>query len=248
MSKYFTNVYLSSTKPFLIPYNKQSICKEVINLDKVTIHHNFGQSSTRSNNKVTINSIPPSQQGSTGPAEVAGATDGVGQTVGPVGTTGPAGVITPPGFSAFTSGTGIAGDRPTFSNWVILFAGDDGFNASNGVYTIPETGRYAIAATIIYSAATMTSILQGDIPKITIQNSTANRELLIGTFPALDVNINPLTLRTILSNGTIMITGNFALNAGDQISMQYEAGGLSSAVNLGSGNSHGITWSIHQIQ
>lgn len=165
-------------------------------------------------------------------------------------TTWPVGAITPAGFSAFTSGINISGNWPTFSNWQVLSTDGQDFNASNGVYTVPETGHYSIAATIVHSADTMTSVLQGDTPKVTITNSTANRDLLVGTFSVFDININSTTLRAILSKGTILITGNFDLNAGDRLYFSYTSYFTCDLIiNFGSNSEpgNGNTFSITKI-
>lgn len=151
------------------------------------------------------------------------------------------------GFSASTSAAGIIGNWQ-ITNWSVITTGGQGFDINKGVYTVPETGLYEILATITYSTATTTTSLTGDAPKITIQRSRASNVLLAGNFPVFDVNINNVSLRTILRSATITLEGNFNLTVGDQISMQYYAGGLTSAVDFQGFNSQGIFWSIHRVQ
>ncbi len=50
----------------------------------------------------------------------------------------------------------------------------------------------------------------------------------------------------MLGNGTVTLTGDVELNAGDTIGLFYEASGLTIGINLGGVNTP-IVWSIHQI-
>ncbi|MGE7021635.1 hypothetical protein [Solibacillus cecembensis] len=124
------------------------------------------------------------------------------------------------------------------------------FNAATGIFTVPTTGRYCLEATINYSTSVAISLTLGASinPSFAIRrNGTSN--LISGLFPLLNVNIIlVLTLRAILGNGTVTLTGDVELTAGDTIDLFYESNGLTLTLNLGGANSGGIVWSIHRIR
>jgi hypothetical protein len=124
------------------------------------------------------------------------------------------------------------------------------FDETTGNYTIPATGRYSIEATINYSTTAAISISLGagiDPAFVVRRTSPVVTDLVSGLFPLLNVNVAlVLTLRTILGNGTVTLSGEFALDAGDVIGLFYAADGLTLPIDLG-GSSSGIIWSVHRI-
>ncbi|GKV67344.1 hypothetical protein NCCP2331_34970 [Sporosarcina sp. NCCP-2331] len=56
-----------------------------------------------------------------------------------------------------------------------------------------------------------------------------------------------LTLRAILGNGTVTLTGDVHLNAGEQIAIFYEASGLGISLNIGGETDTGTVWSVHKL-
>lgn len=138
-------------------------------------------------------------------------------------------------------------------NWSTAspYFSDPNFNAVTGNYTVPVTGRYAIKATINYATTAVLSITLGAAvnPAFVVQRTSPIATALItGLFPVLNVNIAlVLTLRAILGSGTVTLAGDVTLNAGDVIGLFYAANGLTLSLNLGSGATNGIVWSIHEL-
>lgn len=186
--------------------------------------------------------------GATGATGETGAT-GVTGVTGVTGATG-AGVATE-GFSAFLP-TFSAATSTQLTGWTVTTPYYDSatFDEVTGNYTVPVTGRYSFEATINYSttAAITISLGAGTNPAFVIRRtSPATTDLVSGLFPLLNVNVAlVLTLRTILGNGTVTLTGDFLLNAGDVIGLFYEADGLTVPLDLG-GDSSGIVWSVVRL-
>lgn len=73
-------------------------------------------------------------------------------------------------------------------------------------------------------------------------------DLISGLFPLLDVNVAlVLTLRTILGNGTVTLSGQVQLDAGDVVGLFYVANGLTIPLTLGGTGTPGIVWSMVQL-
>src|SRR5699024_2640552 len=110
-----------------------------------------------------------------------------------------------------------------------------GFNATNGTYTVPSTGKYSIKAVISYTttAALSVNLGSGVNPAFVIRKITpTNTPLVSGLFPILNVNIALLlTLRAVLVNGSITLAEDVHLNAGDTVVIFYQANGLTINLN-----------------
>lgn len=191
--------------------------------------------------------------GAQGPAGSTGA-QGASGPVGAQGPAGPAGAqgdpgqpgtsFTSEGFSV-TSTTYSINSSTLFSNWseASPYYGSPTFNPSTGIFTAPDSGRYAIHATVNYKIDTPinVSIGRGIDPVFTVKKND-NIDLINGYMPFLDVNIPlVLTMRTVLGSATVTLTGDVELEAGDQVGLYYEADGLSI------GFSTDIVWSIHRL-
>ena len=126
---------------------------------------------------------------------------------------------------------------------------DPGFNPAAGTFTAPQTGRYAIKATVNYSTTAAITVSIGSAnPSFSVRRITpAAGNLISGLFPLLNVSLTVLTLRAILGSGTVTLAGDAALNAGDVIGLFYEADGLTLGLNLGGDDAGGIVWSVHRI-
>ena len=123
------------------------------------------------------------------------------------------------------------------------------FNAATGQYTVPESGVYSIQATINYTttAAVTVSLGAGVNPAFVIRRTAPTAtDLITGLFPVLNVNLIALSLRTVLGNGTVTLTGEAELSAGDVIGLFYVANGLTIGINLG-GDASSIRWSISRL-
>ncbi|PGZ93841.1 protoporphyrinogen oxidase, partial [Bacillus sp. AFS029533] len=169
------------------------------------------------------------------------------------GATGPTGPnVLSTGFSAFIPTVGTAASTQ-LTGWSVAspFFNATTFDPTTGNFTVPATGRYTFEATISYSTtATLTVSLGAGInPSFVIRRtSPTTDDLLSGLVPILDVNVAlVLNLRAILGDGTVTITGDLELTAGDVIGLFYEADGLTVPLTLGGNNTAGINWSVHRI-
>ncbi|WP_236338955.1 hypothetical protein [Paenibacillus plantiphilus] len=156
------------------------------------------------------------------------------------------------GFSAFLATLTLAASGQ-LTNWSVAnpYYGNANFNPVTGNYTIPVTGRYSIAATINYSTtAAISAVLGAGInPFFVVQRtSPAVTNLVSGLLPILNVNIVLLlTLRAVLGNGAVTLAGEVTLSAGDVVGLFYNANGLTISLNIGSGATNGVVWSMHEI-
>lgn len=156
------------------------------------------------------------------------------------------------GFSATTSAAGVAATAD-LTGWSTAapFYNSGAFNATTGAFTVPVTGTYQITANISYQtlAAISVAIGAGVNPYFEVYRSApTNASLLQSYLPILNVNIAlVLTLRTILGNGTVPLSGTINLTAGDVINLRYVASGLTVGLNLGSTLTNGIVWSISRV-
>lgn len=199
--------------------------------------------------------------GSTGATGVTGLTGATGTTgatgltgaTGITGATGATGTIVGiDGFSAFLPALSTA-TSIQLAGWTVTppYYDSATFDEATGNFTVPTTGRYTINATINYSTAAALSISleEGVNPAFVVQRtSPTTTQLISGLFPVLNVNVAlVLTLRAILGNGTVTLTGDLELTAGDVIGLFYAANGLTAALDLGGAGTPGIVWSIHRI-
>ena len=122
---------------------------------------------------------------------------------------------------------------------------------ATGVFTVPTTGKYAFKITINYNttAAISASLGAGVDPAFVLRKTNAPAiDLVGGNVPVLNVNVAlVLTLRAILGNGQVNLTGDFQLSAGDAVELIYVADGLAVALNLGGVNPPGIVYSCHSL-
>lgn len=141
-------------------------------------------------------------QGNKGDKGDAGAAGPQGDK-GDKGDIGPAGSIyTNEGFSA--SSNNMFSNSNSFTNWSTLSPNYSSpyFDPATGIFTAPETGKYAIQATVSYKTTAPVSISLGQSidPMFTVK-SNGTTDLIKGYLPILDVNIAlVLTLRTILGS------------------------------------------------
>lgn len=193
---------------------------------------------------------PVGAQGPAGPAGLQGDPGPAGAQ-GPAGPAGPQGDPGPAGTSFTSEGFSVTGttysinSSTLFSNWseASPYYGSPTFNPATGIFTAPDTGRYAIHATVNYKidAPINISIGRGVDPTFTVKKN-GNIDLIKGYMPFLDVNIPLiLTMRTVLGSATVTLTGDVELQAGDQVGIYYESDGLPI------GFSTDIVWSIHRL-
>ncbi|KQO18459.1 copper amine oxidase N-terminal domain-containing protein [Paenibacillus sp. Leaf72] len=178
--------------------------------------------------------------GAAGPVGPAGP---IGET-GSAGATGPAGTsYTSEGFSA--AGATTANSSMQFISWSVASPhySSPTFNAATGIFTVPETGKYAINATVNYNttASLSVSLGSGVNPIFTVKKN-ANSDLIKGNLPILNVNMPlVLTMRALLESATVTLSGDVQLQAGDQVGLYYEANGLTINFNMDA------VWSIHRL-
>lgn len=169
---------------------------------------------------------------------------------GVTGTTGP--VLAGEGFSVFLP-TLVTGTTATFVGWeeTSPYYGNAAFDQALGEYTVPETGRYSVEATVnfAYTAAIATALDPAANPSLVVQRTTPApvTDLVTGLLPVLDVDVTgTLTLRTLLRSGTVTLAGEVELTAGDVIILVYQSNGVALDVDLGATTS-GVVWSVHRL-
>ncbi|SHH59803.1 hypothetical protein SAMN02745823_00422 [Sporobacter termitidis DSM 10068] len=155
------------------------------------------------------------------------------------------------GFSAFISSVSTSASTQ-LTGWTVTppYFDSAGFNEAAGNYTVPTTGIYSVQATINYSTNSAISISLGSgvNPAFVVRRTSPTLTNLIGgLFPLLDVSVALLTLRTILSNGTVTLAGEISLTAGDVVGLFYNADGLTVPLTLGGSEAAGIVWSMNRI-
>lgn len=155
------------------------------------------------------------------------------------------------GFSAYNTSTLVASGATgtAITGWEVddPFYGGIGFDASNGIYTVPETGRYSVKAVINYSTtAAITAQLSDTIPAMVLRRDGV--DVLHGNFGVLNVNILVLNVKVMIGSGQVIVEGDLYLNEDDELSLHYVTNGatLGVSVNLGSAGSPSV-WSVHRI-
>lgn len=183
--------------------------------------------------------------GATGPAGGMGPT-GAGEP-GPEGATGPTGPITfQNGFSATIAQVTVGSSVTTltdFSTDSPYYDTASEFDVTTGQYVVPETGRYAVKATVNYTTAAV-SVSLGALVNPRFEVKTTTETLLVGNLPVLDVNIAAvLTARVVLASGQVVMTGDVSLTAGDVVELAYNADGMT----IPTLSLEGVVFSMHSI-
>lgn len=153
----------------------------------------------------------------------------------------------PMGFSA-TAGNLTVTSSSQISAFSTLYSEGGGFEPVSGNYIVPASGIYRVSAVVNYAtaAALSASLGAGVDPRIALMVNGV--ETLTGLFPILNVNVAlVLTLRTILGNGAVVISGDIPLEAGDVLGLEYLSDGLTVNINLGGGGAaNGVVWSVRK--
>lgn len=197
--------------------------------------------------------------GSTGSTGIPGLTGVTGPTggTGPIGIAGPTGntgvtgpTVTSNGFSATLTNTSLSANGQ-LTNWSTAspFFNSGSFNATTGNYTVPTTGTYLINATISYSTTAAIAVSLGSTvnPAFSVERSSPTSTILLtGLLPILNVSVTLLTLRAVLGNGTVTLSGEVQLTAGDVIGLYYVANNFTTGISIG-GSSNQVYWSVNQI-
>jgi hypothetical protein len=155
-------------------------------------------------------------------------------------------------FAAALTPVTVSGNT-TFTNWVTTspLYSSGAFNSATGTFTVPQTGTYAISATINYkSTASITSSLGAGVdPYFEVaRTSPTPTTLIMGQLPILNVNVAlVLTLRSVLGTAAVTLAGTATLTAGDVIVLRYQADGMTVSLDMGAGVIPGIVWSITKL-
>ncbi|MHA6485452.1 hypothetical protein ACX1C1_26515 [Paenibacillus sp. strain BS8-2] len=155
------------------------------------------------------------------------------------------------GFSAYL-GTQSTSTSVQLANWTVtapLFGSPD-FNTTTGNYTVPESGRYWLAATVNYSLTSPVSIgIGGSIfPYFQVRRSAPTSTVLVSSLlPVLNLNVTLLNIRAVLGNAAVTLAGEADLDAGDVIGLYYVANGLTLTINIGLGAVNGVTWVVQRL-
>lgn len=163
----------------------------------------------------------PGEAGPIGPAGPQGA-------IGPEGPAGPAGSGLVDPLLASRDGL-VLNETSTFDEWdVVPGVEGNGFDAESGVFTVPEAGTYLIAIGADGGPIGSSTISFGPgIGPYELEILRDGALLDQRSFPMIDVNVAlVLTLRTPLHDGAAQITEAVPLEAGDELSFQIEANGL----------------------
>ncbi|HJU41083.1 MAG TPA: hypothetical protein VJ724_16050, partial [Tahibacter sp.] len=168
----------------------------------------------------------------TGPAGPTGAT-------GATGATGPTGPGLGPTVSA-TNPIQVFGASGTVANWTLAPSSGPGFDPSSGNYTAPQTGPYLITygTQFVLSAAAQTvSLGAGVNPTVELRRtSPIPTTLATAKVGIMYVNVALLLNLRALIQGQVGTSAVVQLNAGDVVSVNYVANGLTSSVNLENSN------------
>lgn len=192
---------------------------------------------------------PRGPLGPIGPQGPTGSEGPRGDT-GPTGETGP--IVGEIGFSAFHTALTVNNTETPITGYDETAEGyysGTGFSPVNGIFTVPETGRYEVQIMINYSTTAALNIGIGTSnPAFVLRRTTPSvTDLMTGTFPVLNVDLLLITIRTILGSGTITIVGDIELNQGDTVGLFYEADGIGIELDIGGPDDEGIVWSMHKI-
>jgi hypothetical protein len=175
--------------------------------------------------------VPPGATGATG---TRGPTGPAGGATGPTGTNGATGPIGPTGATGATGpspadiGFSLRADSQQIEDELtqILFNNSNNatsynvggmYNTVNGVFTIPQTGKYLIT---VSTSFTDNSLIRTDPDNINLI-LYRNNSVLLQNQDIYEVGIN--------DERTYKIMGIFALNSGDQLYAAFNIG----AVDLG---------------
>lgn len=99
--------------------------------------------------------------------------------------------------------------------------------------------------TINYQTETLTYSLSSNIfPSFVLRRtSPAVTDLMVGKLPILDMDVSwNLSIRAILGQGTVVLTGDVYLSQNDVIALFYEADGMDLQLNLTS-----VLWSMFSL-
>ncbi|MDR0225478.1 MAG: hypothetical protein LBI66_03570 [Burkholderiaceae bacterium] len=194
--------------------------------------------------------------GTAGPAGAAGPTGATGATgpegqpgvAGPTGATGATGSMPPDqGFSATVAGSDLFSASAPLGGWSAgtPFDASPNFNAITGTFTVPQNGVYRISGAIQFalSNAVNISLGAGVNPAVEMRRN-GNAALTLARLPILNVNIAlVLTLRAPLASATVPLDAEVRLDAGDTVSLYYNASGFSQNLAF-----TGSTWAIRLIR
>ncbi len=113
------------------------------------------------------------------------------------------------------------------------------FDPLTGTFTVPNTGRYQISATINYKTPQLVFTPIGINPAFVVRRiNPVITDLVSGYLPFTDYGVLP--------TGTVTLIGVVELNAGDTVGLFYEDDGYLFELGLGGADSP-IVWSLHQI-
>jgi len=155
-------------------------------------------------------------------------------------------------FSARIDTVTINDLTTTLTNWTVTSPeySNAAFNASTGILTIPENGKYTFTVNINYTiTAGVTSQLGADVnPGFVLRKTTPSVvDLSSSPIPIFNVNTLVLTLRVTLAAAQIILTGDFNLDLGDTVEVVYNADGFTTSLSLGEFYLPGVTYSVSRI-
>ncbi len=137
------------------------------------------------------------------------------------------------GFSAFIANSPLSSSA-VLTNWKTSFPffKSTNFSESSGNYTVPATGTYFMEVVITYITNGAISVSMGMNPTFIVRRiSPSQANILSGTFPIINIG-GTVTVRTILGNGQVVMSGVVQLTKGDLIDVYYNSDGMTIDFNL----------------
>lgn len=140
------------------------------------------------------------------------------------------------GFSASLSSFATA-TSVQLAGWNIIspYFSTNNFAVSSGNYIVPVNGLYEIEATINYitDVALSVSLPTNVNPFFQVRRtSPTSLNLISGLMPMVDISVTLLTLRGVLGNGAVTLSGVTQLTANDVINLYYDSNSMTIALTL----------------
>jgi len=154
--------------------------------------------------------------------------------------------ISQEGFSVFLSSFSASASA-YFTGWTSTtpYFTTSNFSTTNGIYTVPVTGVYAVTATINYvtNSAITASIGSSVSPSVIMRRtSPTSTDLVSGLLPLENISLTLLTLRAVLGGAAITLSGVVSLSKADLVRLYYNSSTMTVALTF-----QNMTWTIYRL-